>query len=447
MAFSKAIAGRNWADEVWTHLAEEFGKLTNLPLPKAPVWSSGALAGGYVRTVPQLEKDLSENGAARGVVTNLTMTCPTKPSIPDDSVSMPKAEKVAKYHFWDKAMEKPRAPKTWPLGANIPIAVLSPTMPEKGQARHYGGTHVIVAFWWAYAQALADVKAKETPERHECVKSFYELAQHALFDYKVFKNEEEVLLDAFQLIEDTEESQENNGLTGFRKIILCQWAVGVMKKSLGLACQNLSNQSVAKFLNEKLRWHDPSQAPSENVVRDLLQIAHEFLKNRRAMQAIQEADTLWGRGTVFDQVSKLIGLAQKSRGIDDLSFVTEYLVSDMKRGCSGGKTPDIPSTEKFRGKAGDIASAQISRDSVKWLFRGIPAICLARPQSPHHQNDVASQCRRLVSRSRGGPRGHSKAIDRVATRPENGCPTRERKFKQQTRVQQVRERRLDITAS
>ena len=263
----------------------------------------------------------------------------------------------------------------------------------------------------------------------------------------MFKNEEEVLLDAFQLIEDTEESQENNGLTGFRKIILCQWAVGVMKKSLGLACQNLSNQSVAKFLNEKLRWHDPSQAPSENVVRDLLQIAHEFLKNRRAMQAIQEADTLWGRGTVFDQVSKLIGLAQKSRGIDDLSFVTEYLVSDMKRGCSGGKTPDIPSTEKFRGKAGDIASAQISRDSVKWLFRGIPAICLARPQSPHHQNDVASQCRRLVSRSRGGPRGHSKAIDRVATRPENGCPTRERKFKQQTRVQQVRERRLDITAS
>ena len=52
---------------------------------------------------------------------------------------------------------------------------------------------------------------------------------------------------------------------------------------------------------------------------------HE-LYHKRALFAIEEAEAPWGRNTLFDEYSKLLVIANRSRGRDDLAFIGDFFV-------------------------------------------------------------------------------------------------------------------------
>ena len=85
------------------------------------------------------------------------------------------------------------------------------------------------------------------------------------------------------------------------------------------------------------------------------------------MQAIQETEMHWGRKTLFDDYTKLTGIMNKSRGVDDLSFIVEYLAAKMKRTTKEDCLPDNPSKTQLLSKNGDIAVAQLCRDFLSHI--------------------------------------------------------------------------------
>ena len=65
------------------------------------------------------------------------------------------------------------------------------------------------------------------------------------FDYKLSPTEDAVLLDTFQSIEDIEELRSQHGFTGFRKVLLVNWAIETLKRKD--ATKTPSNSSIACF--------------------------------------------------------------------------------------------------------------------------------------------------------------------------------------------------------
>ena len=96
-------------------------------------------------------------------------------------------------------------------------------------------------------------------------------------------------------------------------------------------------------------------------MRDLRILGEKLLTNPRALSAIEEAEALWGRNTIFVEYSKLLVIANRSRGADDVAFIVEYLVADMKRNTKCSSNPDVPSRVSLMGKPGDVAAAQLVR--------------------------------------------------------------------------------------
>ena len=288
-----------------------------------------------------------------------------------------KAERSARYYFWDQQLDLPQAPDAWPRSQNIPISVLQADL-DSPSRRHYGQDSLLCGFWWAYAQAIkvgqiatqkGDVEAKEADAR---TKKFERLCLNALADWKVFVVEDDVIKATFQSIEDSEEQRENNGFTGFRKILLVCWALQVIKRDKPKEKQ-ISHDEVAEWLHQNLRFHDEKQRPTANVVRDLTHLAKNVLKKKRVMEAVQEVEVLWGRNTMFDDYSKLTVMVNKSRGADDLAFMVEMMVVRMKASTKEGDLPDNPARGSLQGKHGDPAQTQLARDTLAWIRKTGPA--------------------------------------------------------------------------
>ncbi len=363
---AKSPASTCWDHDLWATVSSKFHELLQQTPPKTEEELAG---GGVPKSMTTVMKTLASKSEARGIIMNLTYTDPRVCSVPGDVMTMAKAEKAAKFYFWDSSSDAPRAPAMWPRGRNIPIAILGLVAPDKGQFRRYGLDHVVVAFWWAFGRALERLAADKTSENYNRAHAFELLCLNAVFDFKSFSSEEEIMKDTFQFIEDTEELREHSGFSGFRKLLLVQWAFDLLKKKGG---KTPLHQEIAQFLKSQLRWHDEKQAPSEVVVRDLLLLTRTILKSDRAMRAIQEAEVLWGRNTLFDEYSKLTAIVNKSRGAEDLAFIVESLVSTMKQTTPPGSNPDVVSRATLSGRHGDIAVAQLSRDVLSWLLKQKP---------------------------------------------------------------------------
>ena len=139
--------------------------------------------------------------------------------------------------------------------------------------------HIVVGFWWAFARALQWRRdCGNSTESQNSVHSFRTLCVMVAFDYKLSPTEDAVLLDTFQSIEDIEELRSQHGFTGFRKILLVNWAMETLKQKD--ATKTPSNSSTACFLRTQLRWHDPKRVPTELVVRDLRILGEKLLKIR-----------------------------------------------------------------------------------------------------------------------------------------------------------------------
>ena len=68
----------------------------------------------------------------------------------------------------------------------------------------------------------------------------------------------------------------------------------------------------------RISWKDEQSIPKEATVRDLREIGKQFAKNTRCMKVVQEAECDYGRGTMFDEHTKVLVICQKTRGASDL---------------------------------------------------------------------------------------------------------------------------------
>ena len=84
------------------------------------------------------------------------------------------------------------------------------------------------------------------------VRAFETLCCAVLVDWKVFATQTEVETASFQLIESTEEERENNGFTGFRKILLVSWAHDTLKKQVSKSRQ-LAHEEVKRLVVQELK--------------------------------------------------------------------------------------------------------------------------------------------------------------------------------------------------
>ena len=130
------MKGRQWESEVWVHVRAPFEALRN----KAAAGQTAEQANKYDK---RTKDELTASGESRHRVFNLARLNPNRHSIPEDVVCISKAEKSARYHFWDQVHNLPKAPKAWPQGKNIPVAVLQVGLDN---VRQYGQDPLICGF-------------------------------------------------------------------------------------------------------------------------------------------------------------------------------------------------------------------------------------------------------------------------------------------------------------
>ena len=234
---------RQWNVEVWSVVQLAYDRLKKKPA----AGQAAEQAKAYEKaTLDALRKD----GECRHRFFNLAWLDPTLLSIPNDVLSVAKAERSGRYHFWDSVNNVPKAPKTWPQSKNIHVKVLQLNLEG---VRQYGQDALICGFWWAYAQSIqlsnlheaagqtagdnAGQTAEIKKEDADRVRAFETLCCAALVDWKLFSTQTEVETASFQLIENTEEERENNGFTGCRKILLVSWAHDTLKRQIAKAKQ------------------------------------------------------------------------------------------------------------------------------------------------------------------------------------------------------------------
>ena len=344
-----------FAQEIWKHVESKVASLKN----KTP---GGQTPTQWEKTCVQVKSHINKEAEARNIPFNLAhLSDPGQAAIPEDLLEISKVEKSGKYYFWDSNAKCPKAPQVWPRGRNIPIAIYSDDITKESPFQHFGHCSVVAGFFWSWAQAI------QNPEWKSTLPKFEALCINALADYTLVRNQQDVNILAFNAVEANEESRENDGFTGARKALLIEYAVkNVLKANPG---KKLKYEDVAAWLKSNIKFHDEKQIPSPNTCRDLHAVSSLFLKNKRAFAAYQEAETLWGRATLFDEYSKMVILTQKCRNPKDLAFIAEWLLADMKANCkSPSAVPDKVSQGRLKEIGGPICVAQATMDAVQWLI-------------------------------------------------------------------------------
>ena len=316
----------------------------------------------WAKHMKEMKKELERVKEFRNAPFNLAQLLdPGAVAIPEDVLEMVKVKKSAKFYFWDKDKDCPKAPDLWPRGRNVPIVLFDIGSKDLGGPfLHYGHCSVIAGFFCAFAMALTE------PAWQDNVAGFEKLCVNALADFKVVSNRDEVSILAFNAVEENEESRENDGFTGTRRALLVGYAVKrVIIEKKG---QKWTYPDVHDWLKANIKFHDDKAIPSAHTCKELYSLVNDFIKNRRAFAAYQEAETAYGRQTMFDEYSKLTIMNQKSRSPEDLAFIAEYLVAEMKANTPSSRVPDNPSQSKLKEYGGPICFAQAVRDALSCLL-------------------------------------------------------------------------------
>ena len=310
----------------------------------------------------KVKGDLEEVQEARDIPFNLAQLAdPNQAAIPGDVLDLPNVIKSAKFYFWDNEANCPKAPNIWPRGKNIPIALFSKELYGQCSFPHYGQCSVIAGFFWAFGQAVRE------PAWKRQIWGFEKLCVNALADYKVVSNQAEVNILAFNAVEENEESQENDGFTGTRRALLVMFGVQSLLKEKRKG-EKWTFMEVHVWLKENIKFHDEKSIPSVHTCKHLYSVAIGFIQNERAFAAYREAAQLYGRSTLFDDYSKLIIIKNRSRSKEDLAFIAEWLLGDMKANAQPPKLPDNPSLREIGQPGGPISLAQNTRDALMCLL-------------------------------------------------------------------------------
>ena len=205
---------------------------------------------------------------------------------------MGRVEKFAKLYFCN-GEGAPQAPQSWPKGLHVPIAVYSKfDEPKKGDMERFGFDLVVCAFYLAWAWCVR--KGSDDS-------GFARLGRNALFDFQYFENAEAMFVEATSLLEKSEAMRDFFGLDQGRMVLL----VGETKKILQRKGQPSTPSAIVAFLKANIQWSNVRRCPSEETVKQLLQIGGMIQKSPRAQVAMAIAESKWGRDTIFDETSKV----------------------------------------------------------------------------------------------------------------------------------------------
>jgi len=179
-------------------------------------------------------------------------------------------------------------------------------------------------------------------------------------------------LAAFQELEKVEEQRERFGFTGSRKINLFIWADSLLKTKHGGRAQ--TDEEISTYVSAAIKWKDEKSKPSAAVVATWRSIADMIRKKPEISAVTQRADSKYGRGHIFDELSKFLILCQKGRSSGDTLWLARAALADMirqeQKNVAENKkvtTPDVMNKAELSAKTGFVAIQQKVRDALTWL--------------------------------------------------------------------------------
>ena len=353
-------AGGSFAEDVWPWVKEYYEEWAKLP-----VLTRDEGAVGTVITQAMFEKNFEKSGEMRQVVVNLAWFNPTKLSLSGEVLTVTKSMRAAKGKLYLPGTETLQAPDSWPQAWTLPVVAFNTKIScKEGPLERNGGDHGLAGFWYAVAQAAKLLKAEYTVENIDRMESFRKLCRNGVADFILYKDEAEAKIACWQRIVDVEEDAELNGFTGFRKVHIAQEAVLLIMAAPG-GGKSPNDEVVAEYIKKTVRISDVRRQPTKTLIRDLRAVGKAFLLNTRAMGAVQIAEAIWGRMQVFDEMSKLVIISQRSRGVQDLAFMCEFLTLRMQLKTLPGAFPVVFTAEALSKK--EVKAMQLARDFVNFI--------------------------------------------------------------------------------
>ena len=107
-----------------------------------------------------------------------------------------------------------------------------------------------------------------------------------------------------------EDLREKFGLTGFRRITITLEQFRLLQAALQREPTFLELQTYLAT-ESNINWGDKG-APKEDVLKVMIEMGKKFKSNSAALAAIDEAQSEYGRNTLFDEWSKLRMLCDKA---------------------------------------------------------------------------------------------------------------------------------------
>ena len=316
------------------------------------------------------------------------------------SESEASCKNVGKKFFYNKN-DKPVAPLRWPQKYAFPIWTTDKEkFPAKGEPQvRLMFSSLIRAFWVAVLDLKTEKEKVEKSggtadaEWHDRMHDFRRLASTPLFTYVFLATAQDALSYHLSECAGIEDMREEFGLTGFKRILVTMEMSKVMRQD-DPSNQSPTPQKLHEYMVSNMNWGDKGP-PSLDMVKHFLEMGKRFKENVLAYAAVEEAQSTYGRNTLFDEWSKVRIVTQRATLNKDLCWVCEYFLVLYHAQASLGDKSKVEnhSTGDLKAKSGELSVCLITRKLVEHVInKVVPAgwgASFERYKSPK-QNFVAS---------------------------------------------------------
>jgi hypothetical protein len=181
---------------------------------------------------------------------------------------------------------------------------------------------------------------------------FHRLGTNVPHDFRLVRNKVEELQASVDMLAKVEELQEFFGLDFDRMIKITRAAKQHLVDNPALVGgKKISAEVVATWLAQAIDWKDRKRAPGKDTVADLLKLGDFLsLSSPQSAELMTLARAEFGRGTLFDEVSKLVLIINRASCTQQARYALEFLYSRMKR--QRVAIPDSYSKNQLKHKAG-----------------------------------------------------------------------------------------------
>ena len=327
-------------------------------------------AMGTCFTAKNVLESLKATNESRNVVGFITWT----PAVDDEEDLL----LVQVQRLMDVVWTGPPADWVWPRQMSIPIKVShTESLPTKGQFRRYGMGGLVAAYWLRVCVA---VQAGDSVS----VDRLKEIGRNVCFDFALLKDDVSAILAAAQLRETNEFLREHFGLSGLRLVSLVQGVKKILQEKRPPVSPTPA--AIADYLSQKIRWSDAKRVPSTATCQQLMTVGNILAKcSAEAKDILTFAEAKWGRGTLFEEYSKLLLIVQKTTNTKQLVFV---FGGYMHRMASTGNSESFAKSD-LTSNCGSLAMWRFLHSYSLYLVRKYGLRKDAPPGDSVPQDDLA----------------------------------------------------------